>query len=59
MLNLASLLAQIRDALWMVKTFILKCPIYTAFHLTPRGFLEGEAILVLALKSGNKHASPH
>ena len=59
MLNLASLLAQIRDALSMVKTFILKCPTYMAFHLTPKGFLEGEAILILVIKSSNKHDSPH
>ena len=59
MLNLASLLSQIRDALWMVKTFTLKLPTYMVLHLTPRGFLEGKALLILILQSRNKHDSPH
>ena len=59
MLTRASLLSQMRDALWMVKTFTLKLPTYMALHLTPRGFLEGKAILILVLKSRNKHDSPH
>ena len=59
MLILASLLSQIHDALWVVKIFTLKLPTYMALHLTPRGFLEGKAILILVLKNRNKHDSPH
>ena len=59
MLILASLLSQIRDALWMVKTYTLKLPTYMALHLTLRDFLEGKAILILVLKSRNKHDSLH
>ena len=59
MLNIASLLSQIRDALWMVKIFTLKLPTYMAIPLTPRGFLESKAILILVLQSRNKHDSPH